>query len=235
MGFRFRKRFSFGKFFRLNVSGSGLSAGLGPPGANINIGPRGTRTTFGIPGTGLSWVKTSSWKGAAAQSAPVLPLQPPPGIARPETPTSGTGTGSRLLIWIAVITLMAAVIWLASRSTPKTNDALPNPNAATRVSPLPPPVSSVDPTWQKSQPLVAPSVERAPAVVPVAPQPDALNINEIRELQQLLNKNGYDTGPVDGIVGPKTQAAIARYVLEHSLPSGRSSMREVLTSLTRAP
>lgn len=35
--------------------------------------------------------------------------------------------------------------------------------------------------------------------------------SEIRQLQQMLKEAGYDPGPIDGIDGPKTQAALAKY------------------------
>lgn len=61
MGLRFRKSISFGKFFRLNLSKSGVSLGVGPRGLNINIGPRGVRQTVGLPGTGLYYQESHQW------------------------------------------------------------------------------------------------------------------------------------------------------------------------------
>jgi peptidoglycan hydrolase-like protein with peptidoglycan-binding domain len=34
----------------------------------------------------------------------------------------------------------------------------------------------------------------------------------VRELQQALTKAGYDPGPIDGIFGPQTKAALRKYV-----------------------
>jgi peptidoglycan hydrolase-like protein with peptidoglycan-binding domain len=34
----------------------------------------------------------------------------------------------------------------------------------------------------------------------------------VRELQQALVKAGYDPGPIDGIFGPRTKAALRKYV-----------------------
>jgi peptidoglycan hydrolase-like protein with peptidoglycan-binding domain len=34
----------------------------------------------------------------------------------------------------------------------------------------------------------------------------------IRELQEALSKSGYDPGPVDGIMGPRTKAALRKYM-----------------------
>jgi putative peptidoglycan binding protein len=34
----------------------------------------------------------------------------------------------------------------------------------------------------------------------------------IRELQEALAKSGYDPGPIDGIMGPRTKAALRKYM-----------------------
>jgi uncharacterized protein DUF4236 len=44
---------------RMNVSKSGVSTSFGTRGAWFTVGPRGTRTTLGIPGTGLSYQRCS--------------------------------------------------------------------------------------------------------------------------------------------------------------------------------
>ena len=58
MAFRFRKRIRFGPF-AFNLSKNGLSSlSIGRPGATVNLPiarEGGTRTTVGLPGTGLSW------------------------------------------------------------------------------------------------------------------------------------------------------------------------------------
>ena len=61
MGLRFRKSISLGKFFRLNLSKSGVSVGVGPRGLNVNLGPRGVRETIGLPGTGLYYQESHQW------------------------------------------------------------------------------------------------------------------------------------------------------------------------------
>jgi hypothetical protein len=59
MGFRFQRRIRIGPGFRINLSKSGVSTSLGTKGAWFTVGPRGTRTTAGIPGTGLSYTQSS--------------------------------------------------------------------------------------------------------------------------------------------------------------------------------
>jgi hypothetical protein len=66
VGFRFGKSFRIPGGFRLNVSKRGLGASWGLKGFRIGAGPRGTRVSAYIPGTGLGW--TSSFGGG--RSAP---------------------------------------------------------------------------------------------------------------------------------------------------------------------
>lgn len=73
MGFRFRKTVRLGGLVRLNFSGSGVSLGLGPRGANVNISRRGVRQTVGLPGTGLSYQTFSKWPKSPPSAAPGSP------------------------------------------------------------------------------------------------------------------------------------------------------------------
>jgi len=54
MSLRFQRRISLGKFFRLNLSKSGLGLSAGVPGLRVGTGPRGPYGSAGLPGTGLS-------------------------------------------------------------------------------------------------------------------------------------------------------------------------------------
>lgn len=63
MGFNFRKSFRIGKLFRVNIGKSGASVSVGGKGFRQSISTSGNaRTTFSIPGTGLSYSKTLSAK-----------------------------------------------------------------------------------------------------------------------------------------------------------------------------
>jgi hypothetical protein len=55
MGFRFQRRIRVLPGLRLNVSKSGVSASVGGRGAWFTLGPRGSRATVGMPGTGISY------------------------------------------------------------------------------------------------------------------------------------------------------------------------------------
>lgn len=60
MGFRFHRTIRLFPGLRLNVSKSGVSASIGTRGAWLTFGRKGTRTTVGLPGTGISYTQTSS-------------------------------------------------------------------------------------------------------------------------------------------------------------------------------
>ncbi|MDO5770127.1 MAG: DUF4236 domain-containing protein [Psychrobacter sp.] len=56
MGFRFRKSIKVLPGVRVNGSKKGVSSlSVGPRGAKVNVGRKGTRTTVGIPDSGLSY------------------------------------------------------------------------------------------------------------------------------------------------------------------------------------
>lgn len=80
MGFlRFHKSFSLIPGVRINLSKSGPSLSFGPRGLHYTIGPAGSRTTLGIPGTGLSWTSShSSSRGSKGNSRrPIVPMVSP--------------------------------------------------------------------------------------------------------------------------------------------------------------
>lgn len=59
MGWRFRKSVGFGRLFRVNLSKRGLGMSVGSRWLRTSRGADGrNRTTFTIPGTGLSWQKS---------------------------------------------------------------------------------------------------------------------------------------------------------------------------------
>jgi peptidoglycan hydrolase-like protein with peptidoglycan-binding domain len=48
-----------------------------------------------------------------------------------------------------------------------------------------------------------------------------LSIDEAKEVQRALRREGVHPGPVDGVIGPATQAALAEYQRRHALaPTG---------------
>lgn len=66
------------------------------------------------------------------------------------------------------------------------------------------------------------------------PGPRALAADPtLEEVQRLLNQLSYQAGPVDGIAGPRTSAALARYQIDHGLVPTGSLTDETLASLRR--
>ncbi|HMX41130.1 MAG TPA: peptidoglycan-binding domain-containing protein, partial [Saprospiraceae bacterium] len=52
----------------------------------------------------------------------------------------------------------------------------------------------------------------------------------IRQIQDALNKAGYDAGPADNVMGARTKAALTKYQKDKGLPVGNLDM-ETLKSL----
>ncbi len=60
MGFRYRKSINLGCAFRINLSKSGVGYSWGVPGYRVTKPSRGgTRKTYSLPGTGISYVESS--------------------------------------------------------------------------------------------------------------------------------------------------------------------------------
>jgi hypothetical protein len=69
-----------------------------------------------------------------------------------------------------------------------------------------------------------PAPSPTPVVVP-PPKPDRpLNRDEIRELQTLLKKQGFNAGTPDGLIGPKTRAAAKAFARAHQIKDAQSEL-----------
>ena len=80
MGFRYQRSMKLIPGVRLNFSKRGIGMSLGVPGARISFSPGGRVTRrVGLPGTGMSWVSSSSGsrRRSTRSVAPVAPAQPP--------------------------------------------------------------------------------------------------------------------------------------------------------------
>lgn len=60
---------------------------------------------------------------------------------------------------------------------------------------------------------------------------DAIYREQVKQVQAALNAAGYDAGPPDGALGPKSRAAIARYQSDNELPATGSIDAGLLASL----
>lgn len=62
----------------------------------------------------------------------------------------------------------------------------------------------------------------------------ALSVADVRELQELLNSMGYESGEPDGRVGRQTRAAIRAYQQDHDLPMDAYASGQLLESVRAA-
>lgn len=101
-----------------------------------------------------------------------------------------------------------------------TSIELPRPEAAEgKPAPMPTPAPAPDVT------PVAPAP--APAVAVAAPS-RPLSKDEVKELQGKLGAAGFTVGPIDGVVGPQTQAALRRYAQSRNLAKPDATQETLL-------
>jgi hypothetical protein len=99
MGYlRFRRRLRIAKGLHLNLSKSGPSISVGGRGASVTFCKHGTRTTVGLPGTGLSYTQTHNSRQSGHMSQPGSNDE-----ARPLSP----------LRWVLITCLILAAVVLA--------------------------------------------------------------------------------------------------------------------------
>lgn len=83
------------------------------------------------------------------------------------------------------------------------------------------------------EPVVAetapPAIE--PDRTPTPPPPRALTKDELKQVQKLLAELGYNPGPADGLIGPKTRAAIRNYRADQGFDESAPVTTEVLAQL----
>lgn len=103
--------------------------------------------------------------------------------------------------------------------------ALAPPSMIPAAAPPPEEPLPVAPTSiVEAAPTPTVATEERATVVDATPRDPTLNFVEAKELQTLLTTSGLTPGPVDGIVGPRTAAAIRRYEAREGLsPSGLAS------------
>lgn len=78
-------------------------------------------------------------------------------------------------------------------------------------------------------------LDGAPAIqTTAADKIPTLGGDDIRELQRLLAKQGFDVGRIDGILGLKTRQAVREMQIKHKLPADAWPTAELLTRLQRS-
>jgi peptidoglycan hydrolase-like protein with peptidoglycan-binding domain len=96
--------------------------------------------------------------------------------------------------------------------------------------PAPPPAAAVPaaPVMEKPMPVAAAEIPEPPKPAPsetseaTTPSKKTLDKEKIQVVQELLNTLGFDAGPIDGVLGSKTRAALVRF------QSGCAVLKEVL-------
>jgi peptidoglycan hydrolase-like protein with peptidoglycan-binding domain len=78
----------------------------------------------------------------------------------------------------------------------------------------------------------APAERPLAAVEPRRPPP-LVELNTVALAQSQLNALGYRAGPVDGIVGPRTRAAIRRFQADTGLPADGRMSDPLIAALRR--
>jgi hypothetical protein len=79
-----------------------------------------------------------------------------------------------------------------------------------------------------------PNQTQAAAIEP-APDVNALRVDEVKELQAKLRAFGFNPGPIDGVAGPNTQSAAARYRQARGQPQTNAVDRPLLEQLRQDP
>jgi peptidoglycan hydrolase-like protein with peptidoglycan-binding domain len=108
--------------------------------------------------------------------------------------------------------------------------------AGTGAATTPNQVNLGQPVWdQNQQSGVASSGAPAPTASAGASQPLAMAGDDVRTAQQKLQADGFYHGPIDGLYGPQTRAAVIAYQRQNNMaPSGQLD-QTTLASLSGAP
>lgn len=115
MGFNFRKSFKIAPGLRLNVGKKGISSvSIGGKGARVNLSKKGTRTTVGIPGTGLSYNNFISHKKKAPP--PLNSYQPQPFIINTSTSQMPPNRSVSFLLGFGIFWMPYIFAWFTLRS-----------------------------------------------------------------------------------------------------------------------
>jgi cytoskeletal protein RodZ len=113
MGLRFRRSVSLGKGVRLNFGKKGTSVSFGGRGAHVTYSTTGRKTTsVGIPGTGISYVKSEKIGGKKNSGGSVPPTPPESNNllgSNPPPQKKGHGCGLFAGILAIIIIISAAV------------------------------------------------------------------------------------------------------------------------------
>ena len=126
MGWRFRRSLRIAPGIRLNLGSRGMtSLSLGGRGVTVNLSKRGTKTTYGLPGTGLSYQTRTTPLPTPRRAAP-----------SPVQATPITAISRRRGVVYAGVGAAAFLCFLALRPSPVLQE--PRPQVAMAAPPPPP-------------------------------------------------------------------------------------------------
>ena len=149
--------------------------------------------------------------------------------------------------------ITGAVVLIASpfdRPPPRTSMAPAKPAEVAAVAPIQEPVKSMLPaiTPMAAQAALDPQASLDPTPAKAAPEPEKplpqpiggpeeppLQRDEVRDIQARLRAFGFNPGPLDGIAGPATQAAVMHYQQNRELPQDGTIDRQLLEQLRQDP
>lgn len=115
MGFRFRKSFKIAPGVRVNLGKKSVGISAGVKGARVSVNSSGRITkSVGIPGTGISYVKTSKIGGAGSGSGKEPPSSQTP-LPTPQPQPNKPGVAYALLKVLGII-LVALGLFLSIAS-----------------------------------------------------------------------------------------------------------------------
>jgi len=102
--------------------------------------------------------------------------------------------------------------------------------AAAPREPAPPARPEVAEARPAPMPAPAPAATTpvAPPTTVAAAPPRPLSKDEIKELQGKLGAAGFTAGPIDGVVGPQTEAALRRYAESRRLAKPEATQETLL-------
>jgi hypothetical protein len=189
--------------FRKSIAlGKFFRLNLSKSGVSLGVGPPGLNVNIGP--RGVRQTVGLPGTGVYYRESHQWPKSAEVAPAATSTEPSNSALGWRI-IGIA-LTLIAAVAYLGSGS--------PSPGSKGSAT-------VAVPDAQPSTPPVTPITADRP-----------LNRDEVREVQILLKKQGFNAGTPDGVMGPKTRAAALAFARVHQIKGAPSepSLR-VLTAL----
>jgi hypothetical protein len=145
MGWRFRRSYKILPGLRMNISSRGVSSfSFGGRGVTVNMSKRGTKTTYGLPGTGISY---------QTQTKPLQTATPRASAAPSVLGTPGSSAPRRSLGLYVVVSVAAVVGYLMLRPL------APAPQQVTNTEGnVPRPIAPSIPAQAPLRPFVPPAM-----------------------------------------------------------------------------